>query len=146
MKLRWRIGIFLGNAQASNDCFVGAVNGDVVKSRSIVRVTASSRWTKETVLNIRGTPHCFRPSGDDDPAARVEEQMDPHENADKDDGRDTATDQEPTKEDVAKIDIRITMNDLRQFGFTEGCPKCKELEAGNLKTFKAHNDECRLRM
>ena len=82
MNLAWRWGTYLGNAQASNDVYVGAKNGDVVKSRSIVRVVMASRWNSRDVLGLRGSPHCFRPSGASDPCSQIEEQATPHVNAD----------------------------------------------------------------
>ena len=52
LNLRWRLGTFLGNAQATNECYVGAQNGDVVKTRSIVRVIEASRWSVDSVKTI----------------------------------------------------------------------------------------------
>ena len=56
LNLRWRVGTFLGNAQTTNEAFVGMANGDVVKSRSAVRVVEPSRWNQEAVLGVRGVP------------------------------------------------------------------------------------------
>ena len=33
----------MGNSQATNECFVAASNGDVVKTRAITRVVEGSR-------------------------------------------------------------------------------------------------------
>ena len=41
---------------------------------------------------------------------------------------------------------RITLKDLRHYGFSEGCPKFLDLQAGCYRTDRHHNDECRLRL
>ena len=130
LDLRWRVGIFRGNSQTSNEAFIGAVNGDVVKSRSIVRVVKPSRWDKAAVLNVRGTPMNMRSQSSDDPA-RLEELPDPHANADSIAGEgDSADPVAIDKSDVPSLDkqIRITMSDIKKYGFTDGCPTCTGLK------------------
>ena len=111
-----------------------------------MRVILASRWSSVHVLGVRGTPFCFRPSGDADTAPLVEEQTSPHTNADDPVGEGSLPEPQVTEQDVSKIDLRITNADLRRFGHTDNCPKCQDLEAGLMKTKKVHNDECRLRM
>ena len=41
--MRWRVGIFLGTAERTNEAFVGTVSGSVVKSRAITRVVHASK-------------------------------------------------------------------------------------------------------
>ena len=43
MSLRWRVGTFIGNAMSTNEAYVAASNGDVLRTRSIVRVVEPSR-------------------------------------------------------------------------------------------------------
>ena len=57
----------------------------------------------------------------------IEEQTSPHANADAP-GEGSIPEPPVTEADVAKVDLRITMSDLRQFGFTDNCPKCTDLE------------------
>ena len=71
--------------------------------------------------------------------------MDPHAN------RDAAVsldDDVVEPEDVPKLDkqIRITMKDLQTFGYSDRCPRCAEMRAGNTNTQKHHSRECRLRL
>ena len=43
LNLRWRVGTFVGNSQATDEVFIAISNGDVVRSRAIVRVVEQSR-------------------------------------------------------------------------------------------------------
>ena len=65
LDLRWRIGTFVGNSQSSNEAFVAVGNGDVIKTRSVVRVMAPMRWSTENIMNIKGTPLIPRPQNPD---------------------------------------------------------------------------------
>ena len=73
MGLRWRVGTFLGNAMSTNEAYVAASNGDVIRSRSIVRVMDPSRWSSKAVLGIRGTPFKLRPGSHAESDAHVED-------------------------------------------------------------------------
>ena len=44
MMLRWRVGLYLGVADHSGEHWIGVWNGDVVRSRSVVRVVEGARW------------------------------------------------------------------------------------------------------
>ena len=61
MSLRWRFGTFVGNSQSTNEVYVAARNGEIIKTRSIVRTIEASRWSKESIYNIVGLPHNLRP-------------------------------------------------------------------------------------
>ena len=50
LNLRWRVGTFIGTAQTTDEAFVAAANGDVVKTRSVVRVVEPSRWNCDAIL------------------------------------------------------------------------------------------------
>ena len=77
--MRWRVGIFLGTAERTNEAFVGTVSGNVVKSRAITRVVHASKWDPNTLLKIVGTPAamCPNPNGNQD-SAWIEGGEDPH--------------------------------------------------------------------
>ena len=146
MSLRWRLGTFVGNHQNSNEALVASSAGDIIKVRSIVRVVQSSRWNKDLVMKVKGTPFKLRPRSDSDSDAHIEEHMDPHVNADQhpvDDGVKEYFD----KSEVKRLDrqLRITKGDIDQFGHSDNCPKCRDLKAGKLSTTRLHSDECRLR-
>ena len=149
LNLRWRVGTFVGNAQSTNEAYVAVSNGDVLKSRSIVRVIQPSRWDKDAIMNIRGVPHQFRMSEEVQDDAYIEELNDPHANAD---GQVTPqhgpkpVDKPPlSQEEVDKVDIRITQPDLDRFGYSDDCPRCRDLENTG-KSNRRHNDSCRLRL
>ena len=42
--------------------------------------------------------------------------------------------------------LRITLTDLNDFGFSERCPRCEDLQAGIYGTKKVHGKECRFRI
>ena len=148
MSLRWRVGTFLGNAMSTNEAYVGSSAGEVIRTRSVVRVMEPSRWSSAAVLGVKGTPFHLRPSSKSDSDAHVEEFVDPHANKDdsalKDDGQSLKFD----SSDVKKLDrsIRITAKDLEYFGYSDNCPRCADLQAGISNSAKHHTDECRLRM
>ena len=148
LSLRWRLGTFLGNAQATNECYVGAANGDVVKTRSIVRVVEPNRWSLKAIEGIKGTPHCFRPQSLTETDAHIEELLEPGEHADDEDAINAAVDESLEKPEFQKVDkqLRITRSDLQQFGYTEACPKCIDIENGGKRDWLRHTTNCKLRL
>jgi hypothetical protein len=56
MNMRWRIGMYLGVVPQSGEHFVGTWNGDVIRTRSIVRIVESSRWDTYFLVKLKGTP------------------------------------------------------------------------------------------
>ena len=145
LNLRWRVGTFLGNAQSTNECYVASSNGDVVKARAVIRVTSGSRWSKPAIEQIRGTPMCLRPQQASDSDAFIEESGGPHEHADETgDADDIAIG--PAVTDQLDRTLRITLKDLREYGFTPNCPRCTDLQDGRYKSTRKHNNECRLRI
>ena len=77
MALRWRIGIYLGVADMSGEHFVGVRNGDVVRTRSVVRIVESARWKPDMLHCLKGTPARPCPSGLD-AYSRIEESENPN--------------------------------------------------------------------
>ena len=82
LNLRVCLGTFLGNSQSSNEAYIATTTGDVVRSRSVVRVVAPSRWSKDAIMEMKGTPHHPKPFGPVELSELVEELQDPHANAD----------------------------------------------------------------
>ena len=144
LNVRWRVGTYLGNAQATNECYVAASNGDVVKARAVVRIVEPSRWSKAALEGIRGTPMCFRPQQASDSDDHLEESASPQAHDDPADDEDVAI----GPEEVVKLDrhLRITLKDLQTYGFTPGCPRCNDLQNGKYNSAKHHTNECRLRV
>ena len=147
LNLRFRLGTFLGNAQSANEAYVATSAGDVIKTRSIVRVVAPSRWSKDAISGIQGTPAQPKPFGPPELSELVEELQNPHVNADDDliqnDGSIPID-----GENAKKLDkqLRITLRDLNDFGFSERCPRCSDLQEGRYSSKKNHSQECRLRI
>ena len=112
----------------------------------------ASRWDKTAVLNIRGLPHKFRMSEVEEDDSKVEESPDPHANLDGPDEPDDPPSKSKgskrkaniTQEDTKKIDARITAHDIERFGYSDDCPRCKDLEEKG-KSYRHHNDACKLR-
>ena len=159
LDLRWRLGVYAGYSPTSNEYFLGLPNGNVVKSRSIVRVVPSGRWDRKSLMAIKGIPGKLT-ANEADQDVEVEEFERPHANAD-----DQCRDAQSTEvadaaasnnahphlggdegKEVLDRQIRITMKDLKKYGFSPGCPRCLDLEAGFHQTRRNHSDTCRLRM
>ena len=60
--IRWRVGIFLGKAEKSNEACVGTVSRSGVEPRAITRVVYASKWDKDTLFRILGTPASMCPN------------------------------------------------------------------------------------
>ena len=133
MDLRFRIGTSLGNSQNSNEAFVAVAKGNAIKSRSIVGVVAPSRWDKDALSGVIGIPGNLSPQGVEDIHLSIEAHLNPHAHADEVLGEADDVGAETIDEDgLKKLDrqIRLTPKDFRRFGFTPGCPRCLDLEAG----------------
>ena len=148
MNLRFRLGTFLGNAQNSNEVFIATRQGDVVRTRSIVRVVESSRWSTEAIKGVRGTPVQPKPSGAPTFDESIEKLDDPHLNADDVSAGDLQKELEKNPKRAKQLErqIRITATDLNNFGYTDHCPKCRDLQAGIFDTNAQHSTDCRLRI
>ena len=81
LDLRWRLGIDVGYAASSNEYNLARSNGNVVKSRSIVRAIPSGRWDQKSLLAVQGTPGKLTVSDDSDDVD-LEAFANPHENLD----------------------------------------------------------------
>ena len=137
--------MYLGCVHGSNESYVGAFNGDVIKARGLVRVVESARWNSEAVGRIVGTPAKRNPSGNTD-YERVEESEQPNSNLD--DSHDPGLErlEDPQVLDNVAKRVRITRADLRKYGYSEGCPRCADLQAGRNRTNSHHSEGCRVRI
>ena len=127
------------------EAHVGVPNGNVRKSRTILRVVAESRWSKELVQRVIGTPHELTPVDDGElNSDDIEASEQPHEA----EGEGTAGEGEPDVPEAHPVPrrVRITAKDLKKHGYTPGCPRCADLEYGKADSRKNHNDVCRARM
>ena len=120
---RWRYGIFLGRPMSSDQQIVGLANGEVVCARASVRLVLGLRWDAEKIGAIRITPFDFKTRNQD----AIEEDPDPHAHP------------EPKPVDAeAKMSkrLKISDNDIRKSGYTEGCQRCDFFRKG--QTIQAH--------
>ena len=157
LDLRWRLGVYVGDAASSNEYYLALPNGNVVKSRSIVRVVPSGRWDQRSLLAVQGIPGKLTISDDSDDVD-IEAFADAHENLD--DAERDARDSEVADsramdssciggdEGMKGMDqqIRITRADRRKYGYTPHCHRCLDIEAGAYGTKAHHSDKCRLRI
>ena len=115
--------MYLGVAPHSGEHLIATWSGDVVRTRSIVRTVESARWSVELADRLKGVPARPVPSGNS-AYENVEKSEDPHAMADFE--QIDKKDQEFIEK--ARRRIRITKADLDKYGFTSGCPRCKDLQ------------------
>ena len=86
-----------------------------------------------------------RPQNPSETDTFIEEGFEPHANL------DTGVESkprpiEPRQAKILEKQLRITLQDLEQFGFSERCPRCNDLSHGRYGSKKNHTDQCRLRI
>ena len=131
---RWRPGVWIGIDQRTNEAIIGTDQG-TVKARSIRRRPSSSRWVKEEINKIRGSPR--------DPA----QEPSPHHEASS--AQDAAPPPQVHRPDVEPEvppprQLYITKRDLTKYGYTVGCQGCIAMEHGRQR--KPHSETCRKRI
>ena len=136
LDVRWRYGTFLGRATNSDQNYIGLNDGTVTCARAMVRLVHSIRWNSDRVSAIAGTPMELKTQN----LNIIEEDIDPHAHPEEHDDKD-----------VEKIETRrlqISMKHLRDFGYTESCPRCAAHRSGNQQKAKRlrHTPACRKRV
>ena len=130
---RFQDGIWLGVQLGTEEHVIGTPTG-IFKARSIRRKPADSRWDKEQIASIMGTPwkpYNFTESDKLRIALpKIAEPSEPTE-------RVTIDDPVPKK-------VRIERRDLEKLGYTPSCPGC--YAAKNNRPHRAHTDYCRSRV
>ena len=85
MDVRWKVGTLPGHTPTTGEHNVGVRNGNVIKSRSLLRVVEPSRWDVEALERIAGVPGCLKFVDDDNPSPDDVEQVEnPHDFAEED--------------------------------------------------------------
>ena len=107
-----------------------------------MRLTRERRWSKERIQCIPGTPLPPNPLADEWDADTTPE---PHMNAD-DFSRDRAAGAEEGGARRQRPRLRITLRDLRAYGYSENCPRCTALQKGDARSTAHHTDACRERI
>ena len=112
----------------------------------MARVVALSRWDADTVQKIRGVPgklitHTIAHAE----FSHLEEHAEPHVDADAVDR--SRVDLEEVEGRRRADDIRITMRDLRLYGYHPGrCPRCEDIQQGVQRSWKNHSPAWRDRL
>ena len=140
MGLNWHLEMYLGVASHPREHLIGTWNGDVARTRSIVCVVESVRWTVDLADRPKGIAAHPIPSGNTayenveknaDPRAMAYEEVD-------DKGREAS--------DKVRRIIRITKADLVRYGYTDGCPRCTDLRGGAKDSTHNNPEDCRFRV
>ena len=128
---RWEYGIYVGFVMQSMEALVAGSRG-VVKARNVRRLSEDQRWDKDMLEKMKGTP--WEPKGERGK-------------------NDIPVDIPDTKGDLGielppqaprRVRIKITKDDIRRHGDTEGCPGCKATLHGQYTA--AHFEICRKRL
>lgn len=53
---------------------------------------------------------------------------------------------DPQVQDALAKHVRVTQADHKKCGYSDGCPKCADLQAGHNRTNEPHTEACRLRI
>ena len=133
---RWRYGLFLGRASNCDQNFVGLANGSIVTARAIVRLVPSLRWSAEKLGVISGVPMDYKTKEFD----VIEEEAAPHTHPE-------AT-EDAEVEEASSRRLRVTVEHLKDHGYTTGCRRC-ELHRQGLHVrakHSRHDEQCRSRI
>ncbi len=133
MAARHAEGVFLGYSRDSNTYRLSKLNGEVVESGSITRKPMETRWDGDALEKVVSTPWSLRESAE---AVKV------------DFGAEVPKHPAPEEaEPPLPRRVKITMNTLREFGFTANCRACDHMSAfGEAKNGLAHSEACRARI
>ena len=120
---------------SSDQNVVGLASGDVVCAKAIVRLVPSVRWDMGRITAIPMSPSDSKSRNQD----IIEEDPDPHSHPDP---------QTPKEGQPAPKRLRIYDADLKNFGYTDGCPRCNFIKRGQivLAGGNRQNEECRHRL
>ena len=130
MGSRWQEGLFLGYDRTSNTYVVYAEN-EIRHSRTLTRRPPSNRWDPDKLNQVSSTPWAIREIPEQKVKFAEGVQEDP----------------KPREAYPMPRRFRINLQDLRNFGFTVGCPSCQYNEAhGRTKRGLDHTEACRRRI
>ena len=126
---RWERGVFLGYGTEANSYLYANQTG-IQSSRCLERLPLQNRWNLERITEVQATPHDKHlPS---DPRVIMRESTDRVVQPSRPDSRPR----------VRKL--KISMDDLDQYGYTEGCQQCTYiLRYRCARPGYTHSDACR---
>ena len=133
-------GIFLGCRDDTLEYYIGGPEG-VCRSTDLHRLPPSTRYDLEALKAIRGTPYEPTPGVDGSavplqPGSVI---------VDMPDVGPLPPDRGPGPCLARTQNFSITQADLREHGWTRGCPRCEADLAGKRGTTKQHTTACRAR-
>ena len=133
MSARWADAVLLGYSPSSNTYILSDSEDRIVTARSLSRLPMQNRWSADALAAIKATPWSERARHD--PEVRFQDGNVPSETT-----AETAA-PTPTRR------FRINDADLRQYGFTDGCPQCTHVQRyGKAKAGLQHHNSCRQRI
>jgi len=146
MKTRWGEGVWLGKMAASDENIV-ATNEGIMKMRTVTRIPERESWCKEKVMAIKTTPWklSIGDKGEDDEAEVVR----PYEAARMADmeERPAVDVPEPQVHESAPHGVYIRPEELRDYGYTDACQKCRAMKRGDMSlSGRSHSKECKERI
>jgi len=148
MKARWDDGIWLGKTINSDEHIVATKDGSVVKARSVTRKLESESWNAEDVLAV--TAVTWKVGKKDGEAAREVRILGPEDEAvhDMDNGGDDVRGPpDPVFREPVPRDVYVTPENLKDYGYTENCNKCRAMRVGSSRlNNRSHTKECRDRI
>ena len=140
---KWKEGIFLGYSRDSNEYLLWCSESKgVVRARSIQRKPESQRYDPELLGQVNQRPQDMfyrasaAPSGRREPQDDLDERLAPE-------------DEPPKTRITGQHDLRVTLQDLKDFGYTElGCQRCDHIRAHGhgRDCVYAHSAACRSRI
>lgn len=137
---RWRPGVFLGVKRTTTEKIIGDADG-VYTVQSIRRVDQETRWDKDLLLSIRGTPWDPNPG-----AGTGSELPQPITMAPERPEVPVGGPQAFQREAAGPKRVYITRKNLEKFGYTAACPACDAQRAGTKTAGLQHTQACRSRL
>jgi hypothetical protein len=136
MESEWEEGIWLGHNRATNESVIGTENG-VIRAYSIERKPEGERWDRAMMDAIKGTPQQPDPTKQ---SVHIPTKV----NFDEPDDEEVEEAQ-PARNPMDVRRMRITMETLQKYGFSEDCEGCRFKRAG-MNERRGHSDKCRERI
>ena len=175
MEERWTEGIWLGKTARSDEHIIALDNGKIVKAGAIVTRPERESWCSADVMNIKKAPNvagepreAIRPAGVvpepqvDHRAHSRAEQRDhgvqgvPADQPEQVQGvqleggeseKDGPEIDDPVPRERGPVDIYIRTEDIKKYGYSKSCPKCRAMQLGDVtKSRASHSKECRARI
>ena len=127
MDVRWKLGVFLRHTATTGEHDVGARNGDVLRSRSCVRVVEPSRWDRSALDRVTGIPGALKSCGDgqlspddiasaENPHGFAADEVDPVPKEDAPAPREADSSPRERREEMSRRKLRILERILTNMG------------------------------